>query len=956
MSPISASIGNEFEVFGYPAKKDVPSPPGLFGVGSRIHTKIENPEFKAVAIHQLDISNRSVARGHSGSAVFDVETERVVGMITAIDPGDQGGRLGETAYAVEIDEFIKICPDLKNVLLSPSQPQTLEKEPSAAKVVSQEILPELLRATWVRNRPPVESDQLKDKIESAVNQVTTGTKVVILGEAGIGKRTLLFLICQRLLELDVKLYTGEPPSNIGDFVFVSDNLPRNPNLLAQLKSLNIGVLATSRKHEWPNNPGWYPIDLTKDDYAKADLRKILISAASEKKVRFTHEGIDLAVEKSGGSPGYLVALVDYMKRSNQTLDKDTASNVPSTIYEIEAEQLCYIANTQSLSVFVLYAIAKTKKARLHRDQISTLITRLKKLKEHNAEKTDEKSDAWMEIADLDRDLYTIEHDTWKELLLLDWKRLKIGASEPEALTEVRSRPIESMLEEIFEDSLSNLADWNSESGYRLAQVALENEPKLAIKMIQLITAVDAKIHPRLKPQLMDLAAIKNPDPTRSWLRGLTTERLNDVQFESDDAPNYMILWGETRLEKANETSPNLIGASNNQLSYVSETLQRLGSAYRRKGLQAEAIEFLSKALDKYRQLVKNDEQFNVGLAKTLTALGASYREKGILDKSIECLKEARDISRKQYAKIEQPNVNLAEALSDLGSAYWWNGQLDQAIECLEEALKINHQMIKTYENLKPNLAITLARLGSAYRETGDLTKAIEFLKEASDLYSELSANNDRFRYDHANALYNLGPAYWLVGRVDKAVEVLQDALKIGRDYEDKDVRTTGELARILTNLGIAYRLQNRTDEAIDTLEEAASYSMELTDTTKNFKSDLAAYVYATTLYHLSAVYQRKDARLVNEAINRLNEALKYSAIAEKGGPFALRFIGIRIMLAQFLVIRGKGDDMQNARELCAETQKLLEKQEQLLKISSYRIEYSTIVHNQEVLQAILPAS
>ena len=958
LSPIYGSIGHRFSVFGYPAKKGDPSPPGLFGDGIKIHTKIENAKFKAVAIHQLTTTGLSIASGHSGSAVFDLENGRVVGMITAIDPGDVNGHLQEIAYAIEIDELVKICPDLEKAFSLPTALQALgliEDGASASEVLSQEKLLELLGVTWIRNRPPEESDQIKEKIDSAVNQVSIGRRVVILGEAGMGKSTLLYLICRRLLELDVKLYTGAPPSNIGNAVFVSDNLPRNPSLLTQLSSLNISVIAASRSHEWRNTAGWSTINLTKDDYTIAALRKVIVSAAAEKNVRCTDEGIDLAVEKSGGSPGYLAALVDYLKHSNQALDKETAGNVPSTMYEIEAEQISYIASTESLSLFVLYAIAKTKKGRLHRDQTSILITRLKELKEYPSQKTNHEPEAWKQIAYMDRDLYTIKHDTWKELLLFDWKGLNIEASEPDDLIEARNRPIESILEETFEISLSHLMKWKSESAYRLAQVAVENQPKLAMQLIELATSPQARIPAKLKPaDLMDLAAMANPDKTRTWLQGLTTQRLGEIQFESNEAPNYMIIWGETALEKTDVASPNFMESSNSQISYVSETMQKLGSAYRWKGLQDEAIKLLGKALDINRQLVERDEQFNPDLAKTLTVLGASYREKGILDKSIECLKEARDINRKHCAENEPQNAELAEALSDLGSAYWWDGQLDQAIECLDEALKINRHMVKTGGNFKPNLARTLTILGTSYRERGNLTEAIDCLKEASDIYEELSANIDRYRYDYAFALYNLGPAYWLKGRLDEAIKVLEDALKIDRDYADKDVRGLRDLARTLNNLGIAYRWQNRTDDAIGTLEEAASCSRKLTDKEGNFKSDLAAYVYATTLYHLSAVYQRKG--MVDEAIDRLKQALEYKAIAEKGGPFMLRFIGIRIMLSRFFVIRGKADDIKSARELCTEVQKLLEQEEHQPRISSNRLEYITLVRGQEDLQSLLLAS
>jgi tetratricopeptide (TPR) repeat protein len=837
--------------------------------------------------------------------------------------------------------------------LAPNPLEHAEISASTVKVVSQENLPEVLGVPWVRTRSPIISDQEHEKVDSAVNQVLMGKRVVIIGDAGIGKTTLLYLVCRRLLELDVKLYTGAPPPNMGNFVFVSDNLPRDLNLLTQLSSLNISVIAASRKYEWLNTPGWTAIELTKNDYSVATLREVLSSVAIEKKVGYSNESIDLAVEKSGGSPGYLVALVDYLRQSNHALDKQTASNVPSTIYDVEAEQLSCIAKAQGLSVSVLYAIAKTKQARLHMDQTSILITRLKELKEGISQKTSDKPDAWAQITFRDRDLYTIKHDTWKDLLLVDWKKLRIETSEPDALIEARNLPIENMLEEIFESSISHLANWKTESAIRLAQVAVENQSKLAMQLIELVTTAKGKIPSTMKPLLMDLAAIKNPVMTRTWLQGLTIQRLSEVQLESDEAPSYMILWCEVALEKEDTESPSLMERSNSQISYVSETMQKLGSAYRWKGLQDEAIERLSQALDIYRQLANRDKQFKPNLAKTLTVLGESYREKGMLDKSIECLKEARDINREHCPKNEPRKADLAEALSDLGSAYWWEGRLDQAIECSDEALNIYREMVKTDENLRPDLARTLTILGASYRERGNLTESVDSLEEASSIYDELSHNNDRFRYDHAYVLYNLGAAYWWKGTLDKATDALEDALTIDRDYADKDVRGTRDLARTLNNLGIAYRWQGRTDKAIETLEEARYNSRKLTDKEGHFKSDIAAYVYVTTLCNLSAAYHRKGM-MFDKAVKGLKEALDINrAIAEKGGPFILGLIDILITLGLIFVSRGTADDLDSARALSTEAQKLLEKEEHQQPNSP---EYVALVRGQEDLQSLLLVS
>jgi tetratricopeptide (TPR) repeat protein len=755
------------------------------------------------------------------------------------------------------------------------------------------------------------------------------------------------LVCRRLLELDVKLYTGAPP-NVSNFVFVSDNLPRNLNLLTKLSSLNISVIAASRKYEWLNTPGWTAIELTKDDYTVATLREVLRSAATEKNVRYSNEGLELAIKKSGGSPGYLVALVDYLEQSHNALDKQTAINVPSMIYDIEAEQLTSMAKAQGLSVFVLYAIAKTKQARLHMEQTSILISRLRELKGEASQKAGDQIDAWAQITFRDRDLCAIKHDTWKDLLLVDWQKLGIETSEPDALIEARSLSIKSILDEIFETSISHLAYLNTDSGIRLALVAVENQPALATQLLELAANSKAEAISKMKPDLMNLVATKNTEATRIWLQEFAKQSFKEMQLESKEAPSYMILWCQVALENEDAWSPSLMEKPIGQIAYVSETMQKLGAAYRWNGLYDKAIECLTEDLRIYRQLVKRNRQFELGLAKTLTVLGAAYREKGMLDRSIECLKEALDINRENRAINEPPKADLAEALSDLGSAYWWQGRLDQAIAYSEEASNIYRETVETDENLKPNLARTLTILGASYRERGYLTEAVKSLEDASQIFMEGARV-----YDHAYALYNLGAAYWWKGMLGEAVGALEEALKIDRDYADKDVRGARDLARTLNNLGIAYCWQGRTDSAIDTLTESASNSRKLADTEEHFQSDLAAYVYVITLYNLGALYQRKA--MFEEALNSLNKALDLNRIiADKGGPFRLSLVSILIMLGQVFVKRGEADDLKNARAHGIEARELLKKEKtQQLKMSFNSPEYDALVQGLKDLRALL---
>ncbi len=298
-----------------------------------------------------------------------------------------------------------------------------------------------LEMSWVKERPPVTSCSMDDKIDNIVQCIKSGQKVVITGEAEIGKTTLLYLVCVKLLELRIVLYTSLGQFDQPNAVLIVTHLARKPRL-SEVCTKN--AIATSTSEEWENRSqgaqGWVEFELSGKEYETVTLTNILISSLKQKNIQATKEGITIAVEKSEGSPGYLIILTEYLEQIKCILTEETALRVPKRIYQIEAQQLKYIKE-DSLSIAILYALAKTKRLRLHARQIKILLNLFENSKELSLKS---QGNAWAFFTYTDVDIYGLSHESMKDVLLKDWKTLGLGL-EPHSLIDVRNMLIHNKL-------------------------------------------------------------------------------------------------------------------------------------------------------------------------------------------------------------------------------------------------------------------------------------------------------------------------------------------------------------------------------------------------------------------------------------------------------------------------------------------------------------------------------
>jgi len=107
---------------------------------------IGNLTYHPAAGPMLQLSTTEVTAGFSGAPVFDTDTSRVVGMVSAITHTDQYGRLAQTALATPTKTLLTVCPALQPSEVCPYRSLDTFTETDAEFFFGRErVIKELLR-------------------------------------------------------------------------------------------------------------------------------------------------------------------------------------------------------------------------------------------------------------------------------------------------------------------------------------------------------------------------------------------------------------------------------------------------------------------------------------------------------------------------------------------------------------------------------------------------------------------------------------------------------------------------------------------------------------------------------------------------------------------------------------------------------------------------------------------
>lgn len=188
----SETKGHNFSTFGFPNKGQE-----LSGSGEIIgQATIDKKSF-------LQLRSPEVTPGFSGAPVFDDDTGRVVGMVVSITPPNKYQRLGTTAFAIPAETIHKFYEELKLHL-----PEEIEVYMEAVSRSCREIPSVGTKSIFL------DEIYVKQNVSHAVNgSITADTeivpindailkfqKIIIIGNAGMGKSTLLRHITSQIAE------------------------------------------------------------------------------------------------------------------------------------------------------------------------------------------------------------------------------------------------------------------------------------------------------------------------------------------------------------------------------------------------------------------------------------------------------------------------------------------------------------------------------------------------------------------------------------------------------------------------------------------------------------------------------------------------------------------------------------------------------------------------------------
>lgn len=284
------------------------------------------------------------------------------------------------------------------------------------------------------NKLFVEDERITNIIDKATRLILGGSNVIIIGEPGVGKTSLLYRLVMELSRIrNIGLVIpgtkiGSIHEELGIVLFI-DDLPQQLLDYQRLSTIK-NLIATARIHEWLDLTRDYPeikqnfVELKLERAPDEFLKDVLLRLLSQYKIDYDENALQIVVKKALGTPMYLYQLIkdlivikrqkDYVK-----LDIAIAETIPAGMYEYIGELLSNtIANKNGgksmLAALKCIALSKTKT--IHSLHLATLYENLcRELGERP--NWDLYSDVHqLMVYDTIKMMLKIPHDTWIDVM------------------------------------------------------------------------------------------------------------------------------------------------------------------------------------------------------------------------------------------------------------------------------------------------------------------------------------------------------------------------------------------------------------------------------------------------------------------------------------------------------------------------------------------------------------
>jgi serine/threonine protein kinase/tetratricopeptide (TPR) repeat protein len=230
----------------------------------------------------------------------------------------------------------------------------------------------------------------------------------------------------------------------------------------------------------------------------------------------------------------------------------------------------------------------------------------------------------------------------------------------------------------------------------------------------------------------------------------------------------------------------------------------IGVSYRGVGEFAEAIRYLERSVELYRQAIGPEEDATL---YAQNSLAVAFRAAGQFDRAMLLLEEILKL-RKSVHGPEHPNT--LTSMNNLIMSYLDAGRLDLALPLGEETLNLMKA------KLGPEHGDTLIRmnnLAEAYQKAGRLDLALPLFAETLNLRK---AKLDPEHPDNLISMNNLAGAYQAAGKPDLALPLFEETFTIRRAKLGPEHPNT---LQSMNNLATAYQAAGKLDLALPLLEK-----------------------------------------------------------------------------------------------------------------------------------------
>jgi CHAT domain-containing protein/uncharacterized protein HemY len=307
--------------------------------------------------------------------------------------------------------------------------------------------------------------------------------------------------------------------------------------------------------------------------------------------------------------------------------------------------------------------------------------------------------------------------------------------------------------------------------------------------------------------------------------------------------------------KLSSLVPAVIAQNTDAREAEADRLLQQGIQQYETGRFSEALQFLEKALQIYRE-IKNRQ----GEANALGNLGLAYKSLRQYTRAIEFYQQNLDIVR----EIKDRQAEAA-SLGNLGATYSSLEQYESAIEYLQQTSALAKEIGERWIE-----AVSLFHLGNVYQSLGQHQKAINYYQKALVIAREI--NNRKIELSSLN---NLGIVYYSLEQYQNAIEYYQKSLVIAKEIQDPQ-----EEANSSGNLGNAYQSLGQYAKAIEHYQDSLVIARKLGDKEGEVKSLCSignTYEYLGQ-YPKAIKYIQKCLAIVRELNYREGEAISLNSL------------------------------------------------------------------------------